>query len=125
MAVAQKKLEKREKEKAKKRREAESEHIYNIEKRAEKMDKVTAAKKGINKEFRHKMEDLGNKLEERVGGYGVKEIREAMLPPNIKAKQQSQAFLTQRNDDDSDAGASPDLPATQDEKTRTMRLGQS
>ena len=68
------------------------------------------------------MQDLGHKLEERLGGYGVDAIREAMLPPKLKEKKAS-AFLTQRDEDISDDGASPDLQ--QDEKTKTMRLGQS
>lgn len=86
------------------------------------MNKVVEARKGINKEHKHKMEDLGQKLEERVGGYGVKEIREALLPPNLRGKQ-SAAFLTQRDDMDSDDGAGQDLH--QDANTKTIRLGQS
>ena len=88
------------------------------------MNKVIEAKKGINKEHKHKMEDLGQKLEERVGGYGVKEIREALLPPNLRGKQ-SAAFLTQRDDMDSDNGAGPGQDLQQDANTKTIRLGQS
>lgn len=119
MAVAQKKLEKREKEKAKKAKERDAEFQFNVEKAAETREKVLNARKGLNKEYKLKMEDLGQKLEERLGGYGVKEIREAMLPPHIKAKQPN-AFLTQR-EGDSDGEASPD-PA---DHTKTMRLNQS
>jgi hypothetical protein len=43
-----------------------------------------------------------------------------MLPPNLRSKQQN-AFLTQRNEDDSDGPVND--PA--DDKTKTMRLGQS
>ena len=87
MAAAAKKLEKREKEKAKKQKDRIAEQAFNFEKAAETRQKTFDAKKGIDKEHKMKMLDLGHKLEERLGGYGLKEIRDAMLPPKLKAKQ--------------------------------------
>lgn len=40
------------------------------------------------------MKDLGDRLEERVGGFGVSSIRAAMLPPKLKGRESAAAFIT-------------------------------
>lgn len=69
------------------------------------------------------MEDLGQKLEARVGGYGVREIRDAMLPPG--AKKQVNTFMTQREGDLSDEDAAQPPSPEPAKLDKTARLGQS
>lgn len=84
MEAERKKQEKKDKEKAKKFKKDQEEQQWKFEKKAETLEKVANTKKGLTKEYSHKMKDLGDRLEARVGGFGVSSIRQAMLPPKLK-----------------------------------------